>query len=80
MYQAATASDRKAFKPIDAGILFGTGAELVMGANTVIFGGLNYNRGLVNSLGRVEYPSGTRIVDDVRLTNSYFSLEVGIKF
>lgn len=80
LYQAAIASDRKAFKPIDAGILFGTGAELVMGANTVIFGGLNYNRGLVNSLGRVEYPSGTRIVDDVRLTNSYFSLEIGIKF
>ncbi|MDO1446807.1 porin family protein [Rhodocytophaga aerolata] len=80
LYREARNSDRKAFKPVDAGILFGAGAELVMGANTVLFGGLNYNRGLVNSLGRVEYPSGSRIVDDVRLTNSYFSLEVGLKF
>jgi hypothetical protein len=79
LYEAARVSDKKAFKPIDAGLLFGTGAELVMGANTVLFGGFNYNRGLVNSLGRVEY-SGNRLVNDVRLTNSYFSLEVGLKF
>jgi hypothetical protein len=79
LYREARNSDRKAFKPIDAGILFGAGAELVMGSNTIIFGGLNYNRGLVNSLGRVEY-NGTRLTDDIRLTNSYFSLEVGIKF
>jgi hypothetical protein len=79
LYQSARTSDKKAFRPVDAGLLFGTGAELVMGANTVLFGGFNYNRGLVNSLGGVEY-SGNRLNRDIRLTNSYFSLEVGIKF
>ncbi len=80
LYSLSETSDKKAFKPIDAGILFGAGAELVMGANTVIFGGLNYNRGLVNALGGVEDASGRKLNDDIRLTNSYFSLEVGIKF
>jgi hypothetical protein len=80
LYDAVRASDKKAFKPVDAGLLFGTGAELVMGANTVLFGGFNYNRGLVNSLGNVADASGNRLRDDIRLTNSYFSLEVGIKF
>jgi hypothetical protein len=80
LYREARNSDRKAFKPIDAGILFGTGAELVMGSNTIIFGGFNYNRGLINSLGRVEDQSGNKLANDIRLTNSYFSLEVGLKF
>lgn len=78
LYNRSQADDKRAFKPIDAGILLGGGIELIMGENTAVFGGLNYNRGLVNSLGGVEYNG--KINNDVSIRNSYVSLEVGIKF
>ncbi len=70
---------KSAFKPIDVGLLIGAGAELVMGTNTAVFGGLNYNRGLVDQMGGIKY-NGRKISDDVKYTNSLISLEVGLKF
>jgi hypothetical protein len=72
--------NKSAFKPIDAGILLGAGAELIMGESTAVFGGLNYNRGLVNSVGAVKLPDGTKVNNDLTIRNSYISLEIGIKF
>lgn len=79
LYLQSEASDKKAFKPLDAGILLGSGVELIMGENTTIYGGLNYNRGLVNSIGGVE-AGGGKINNDLSVRNSYISLEVGLKF
>jgi hypothetical protein len=71
--------DKRAYKPIDAGILLGAGLELLMGETTIFYGGINYNRGLINTLGGIEY-NGTKINNDLKLGNSYSSLEIGIKF
>ncbi|CAA9294582.1 MAG: hypothetical protein AVDCRST_MAG56-4993 [uncultured Cytophagales bacterium] len=71
--------ERAAYKPIDIGLYLGAGAEMVLGENTALFGGLNYNRGLVNALGRLDY-NGSRINDDLKIRNQLISLEVGIKF
>jgi hypothetical protein len=61
------------------GLYLGAGAEMILGENTAVFGGLNYNRGLVNALGGLEY-NGTKINDDLKIRNQLVSLEVGIKF
>jgi len=71
--------ERAAYKPIDVGLYLGAGAELVLGENTALFGGLNYNRGLINALGRLDY-NGSRINNDLKIRNQLISLEVGIKF
>ncbi len=71
--------ERKAYKPVDVGLYLGAGAELVMGQHTAIFGGLNYNRGVVNSLGGIDY-NGSKINNDLKVRNQLLSLEVGIKF
>ncbi len=78
--QLSEAQDEKAaYKPIDVGLYLGAGAEMVLGENTAVFGGLNYNRGLVNALGGLEY-GGTQINNDLKIRNQLVSLEVGIKF
>ncbi len=79
LYRLSEDQDKSAFKPLDVSLYMGAGAELVMGENTAVFGGLTYNRGLVNALGGVEY-NGSKINDDLRLRNQLISLEVGIKF
>lgn len=79
IYREAEASDRVAYKPFDIGLLLGAGAELFMGQHTALFGGIGYNRGLVNSLGRVEY-QGSKINNDLKLTNNVIYIEVGLKF
>jgi hypothetical protein len=71
--------EKAAYKPLDVGLYLGAGAELILGENTAVFGGLNYNRGLVNALGGLDY-NGTKINDDLKIRNQLVSLEVGIKF
>ncbi|MBD0257532.1 MAG: PorT family protein [Cytophagales bacterium] len=71
--------EKAAYKPIDVSLYLGAGAEMVLGENTALFGGLSYNRGLVNALGRLDY-AGTRINNDLKIRNQLVSLEVGIKF
>jgi len=66
----------------DAGLLLGAGAEMQMGENTILFGGLSYNRGLVNvqsDKGSFN-DKGKKASDSFKITNSLLSLEVGIKF
>jgi hypothetical protein len=71
--------EKAAYKPFDIGLYLGAGAEMVLGESTALFGGLNYNRGLVNALGGLEY-NGTQINNDLKIRNQLVSLEVGIKF
>jgi hypothetical protein len=71
--------EKAAYKPLDVGLYLGAGAELILGENTAVFGGLNYNRGLVNALGGLDY-NGTKINNDLKIRNQLVSLEVGIKF
>lgn len=72
-------NEKAAYKPIDVGLYLGAGAEMVLGENTALFGGLNYNRGLINALGGLNY-NGTQINNDLKIRNQLISLEVGIKF
>lgn len=71
--------EKAAYKPIDVGLYLGAGAEIVLGENTALFGGLNYNRGLINALGGLDY-NGSRINNDLKIRNQLVSLEIGIKF
>ena len=71
--------EKAAYKPFDVGLYLGAGAEMILGENTAVFGGLNYNRGLVNALGGLDY-NGTKINNDLKIRNQLVSLEVGIKF
>ncbi len=71
--------EKAAYKPLDVGLYLGAGAELILGENTAVFGGLNYNRGLVNALGGLDY-NGSQINNDLKIRNQLISLEVGIKF
>ncbi len=59
--------------PIDVGVLLGSGIEYVLGRNTVAFGGISYNRGLLNQ-------ARNRFSPDIRVNVDVISLEAGIKF
>jgi hypothetical protein len=79
LYIDSRTQDKKAYKPVDAGLLLGVGVETAMGENTSVFGGLTFNRGLVNVLTGVE-DNGQELNDIVRSRNTVFSLELGLKF
>lgn len=64
---------RSLIRPVDIGALLGSGAEWVLGENTIVFGGINYNRGLINQL-------KNKAAEDIRLNNDLISIEVGLKF
>jgi hypothetical protein len=77
--QSEAQSNKRVFKPFDVGLYLGAGAEYVLGTNTALFGGLNYNRGLINALTNLDY-AGSDINNDLSIRNQLFSLEVGLKF
>lgn len=66
----------KNFKPYDLAFVFGTGVEFKAGVNTLLFGGLSYERGLVNVIGKTEGD----LPADISGRNDLFSLNVGVKF
>lgn len=65
----------KQFNPIDFSVLASSGVEMQMGDNTAFFGGISYNRGLLNIV-KKDY----RPVDGFEMYNEYVSLDVGLKF
>lgn len=73
--QETSASDHVLF--IDANVLAGAGVEYQLGANTKIFAGLSYHRGLVNI---DSYFDDERDIKDVTIKNSEVALDLGIKF
>ncbi|MCU0354209.1 MAG: PorT family protein [Cytophagales bacterium] len=72
--------DGNAFRAADFGLLLGAGGELVMGTNTALFFGLSYNRGLTNTLSRSVKLGPEQLNDNVKMRNSLFSLDLGVKF
>jgi hypothetical protein len=67
-------AENRAIDPLDIGVLLGSGIEYVLGRNTVVFGGLSYNRGLLNQA------NNRRLNPDVRLNMDIVAIEAGIKF
>jgi hypothetical protein len=72
----------KAYSMADLGLLLGTGIEYQMGENTLVFTGINYNRGLLNTSSR----KGPAYIDRKDADNFFqnglglISLEFGLKF
>ena len=66
------------FYPVDASVLLGGGVEYRAGVNTTLFGGITYQRGLVNTIREttVDFQEN----EGLYIRNSYLSLDVGIKF
>ncbi|WP_017731047.1 porin family protein [Nafulsella turpanensis] len=62
------------FRLFDLGVHLGTGVEYRVGYNTLLFGGLYYNRGLINVV--------TKTIGnaDINIKNDLLGLELGVKF
>ena len=63
--------------PVDVDALISIGTEYQLGKSTKVFGGISYNRGLVDI---DHYFERTRGFKDVTIKNSGFALDLGIKF
>ena len=71
----------KGYSFADVGLLLGAGAEYRLGESTTLFGGLSYNRGLLNvpsAKGPLVWNKDAAELYDLSL--SQISLEMGIKF
>jgi hypothetical protein len=79
-YKDGSNNDIKANKRynfFDADAILGAGAEWQLGANTKVFGGLSYNRGLVDIDRFYEKALGNK---DIAIRHNAFALDFGIKF
>lgn len=63
------------FNPVDLNLAIGAGVEYRVGISTILFGGFNYQRGLINV---VNEPIERNI--DLSIRNTVFSIDFGIKF
>jgi hypothetical protein len=71
-----------AYSILDAGLLLGAGVEYRLGEATSVFGGLSYNRGLLNVSSK-SGPLGwrnTNVTDRYNVSLGIFSLEMGVYF
>ena len=66
----------KHFVPLDFSALLGTGIEMQMGGDTWVFGGISYNRGLLN----INKKKGGFADKDVQVYNEYLAIDIGLKF
>jgi hypothetical protein len=66
----------------DIGLLLGIGVEYQMGESTTLFGGISYNRGLLDIASRKGplYFNGKDASDHYQVNVNLISLEAGIKF
>lgn len=62
--------------PIDFSVILGTGVEFRAGLSTTLFGGISYQRGLINAISSTTVP-GT---DDLQVRNTVVSIDFGVKF
>lgn len=81
LYYYSEVQNKAAYLPVGAGLLFGAGAEVQMGENTLLFGGLSFNRSLVNPINpNLKDINGDKFRSEVKSLNSYLALEMGLKF
>ncbi|HEY8401778.1 MAG TPA: porin family protein [Cytophagaceae bacterium] len=65
------------FQPLDLGVYAGAGVEMQLGTNTSAFGGIFYNRGLLN---QAKNRDNFKFKDAVDYGVDLLGLEVGLKF
>ena len=63
------------FNPVDFSVILGSGIEYRAGINTIIFGGISYQRGLANTVN--ETITGA---EDLQIRNTIVSIDLGVKF
>ena len=68
----------KHFNGLDFSAIIGTGIEMQMGGETWVFGGISYNRGLLNISKKKNTLNG--MSKDVQMYNEYLSVDLGLKF
>ncbi|MEM9338588.1 MAG: porin family protein [Bacteroidota bacterium] len=66
----------ESLNPIDFSVILGAGVEFRAGLSTTLFGGISYQRGLVNAINDTTVP-GT---DDLQVRNTIVSIDLGVKF
>ena len=66
----------ESFNPIDIPVILGSGIEYRAGLSTTIFGGISYQRGLVNTINQVNNP----VLEDLAVRNTIVSFDIGVKF
>jgi hypothetical protein len=81
LYARAESQGTHVYKPLDVGLLIGIGAEFRLSEDNSIFGGVTYNRGLINAVsGGLKDDFGNSFTDNFKSLNSLLSLEIGLKF
>lgn len=64
------------FSPVDLPVILGLGVEFRAGLSTLVFGGITYQRGLINTVSETTIPD----LDDLQIRHTIVSLDLGIKF
>lgn len=69
-------------RPFNAGVLVGFGVEYFLGESTLVFAGIDYNRGLINTQkSEVEIAPGAVVkADDLTVNHDLIALAFGLKF
>lgn len=81
LFARSEAQGGHVYKPIDVGLLLGLGVEFRLSEDNTLFGGISYNRGLVNVLSNdLKDDFGNALNDNLKSLNSLLSLEIGLKF
>jgi hypothetical protein len=65
-----------AFQPFNIPLILGSGIEYRAGVNTVLFGGISYQRGLTNTV----KDTNLSFADELSIKTTLLSVDVGIKF
>lgn len=65
-----------AFQPFNIPVILGTGVEYRAGVNTVLFGGISYQRGLTN----VVKDTNRAFADELSIKTTVLSIDLGVKF
>jgi len=66
----------KDFRNFDTSVIFGGGIEYRAGVNTTLFGGITYQRGLINALKTANF----NFQEQLYLRSTILSFDLGIKF
>ena len=65
-----------AFQPFNIPVILGTGVEYRAGVNTVLFGGISYQRGLTN----IVKDTNRAFADELSIKTTVLSIDLGVKF